>query len=231
MSGPNPLMAPTTRASEHFHAVRFYENEKSLCRIVAGFLGEGLAAGQPALVVATPEHRRGIVDELRERHFDVVRMHSAGDLVMVDARKLLSGFIVDGVPDAGRFAESTSRVLERTARGRDGLTIRAYGEMVDLLWKDGYDAAAIQVEMLWNKLARSHDFSLLCGYAMGNFYKDACVASICAEHTHVVGSDGTAIIADGGSLTIGDAPAPRPSAPAERIRGSAHSIGSSPFRG
>jgi hypothetical protein len=122
---------------------------------------------------------------------------------MVDARKLMSDFIADGVPDAGRFLESTTRVLERTARGREPLTIRAYGEMVDLLWKDGYDVAAIQVEMLWNKLARSRDFSLLCGYAMGNFYKDACVANICAEHTHVVGADGTPIVADSGSLTIG----------------------------
>ena len=37
---------------------------------------------------------------------------------------------------------------------------------------------------------------------MGNFYKDACAESICAEHTHIVVADGTAIIADGGSLTI-----------------------------
>jgi DcmR-like sensory protein len=201
MTGTNPVIGATP-ASGHFHAVRFYENEKSLCRIVAGFLGEGLATGQPALVVATPEHRRGIVDELRARHFDVVRMHAAGDLVMVDARRLMSDFIVDGVPDARRFVEGATRVLNRATRGREALTIRAYGEMVDLLWKDGYDVAAIQVEMLWNKLARSHDFSLLCGYAMGNFYKDACVASICAEHTHVVGSDGTAILANAGSLTI-----------------------------
>jgi hypothetical protein len=50
--------------------------------------------------------------------------------------------------------------------------------------------------------ARAHDFSLQCGDAMGNFYKDACVARICAEHTHIVGADGTTIIADGGSLTI-----------------------------
>jgi hypothetical protein len=123
MSGANPVIGATP-ASGHFHAVRFYENERSLCRIVAGFLGEGLAMGQPGLVVATPEHRRGILDELRVRHFDVVRLHAAGDLVMVDARKVMSGFIVDGVPDARLFTESTTRVLERTARGREALSIR-----------------------------------------------------------------------------------------------------------
>jgi hypothetical protein len=114
----------------------------------------------------------------------------------------MSDFIVDGVPDARRFLLSATRVLERASRAQEALTTRVYGEMVDLLWKDGYDVAAIQVEMLWNKLARSHDFLLMCGYAKGHFYKDACVASVCAEHTHVVGSDGTAIVGHAGSLTI-----------------------------
>jgi hypothetical protein len=56
--------------------------------------------------------------------------------------------------------------LRRVGRGRE-TTIRAYGEMVDLLWKDGRSAASIKLEMLWNRLAGTHDFSLLCGYAMG----------------------------------------------------------------
>jgi hypothetical protein len=36
------------------HAVRFYENDKPLARIVAQFLSAGLAAGNPAIVIATP---------------------------------------------------------------------------------------------------------------------------------------------------------------------------------
>jgi hypothetical protein len=35
-----------------------------------------------------------------------------------------------------------------------------------------------QVEMLWNRLANIHDFSLLCGYSMGNFYKDAMIENV-----------------------------------------------------
>jgi hypothetical protein len=64
--------------------------------------------------------------------------------------------------------------------------MRAYGELVDVLWKAGQDAAAIRVELLWNKLAATHDFSLLCGYAMGNFYKRAGLNAISREHSHVV---------------------------------------------
>ena len=44
--------------------------------------------------------------------------------------------------------------------------------------------------MLWNRLANTHDFSLLCGYAMGNFYKDATIQDVCRHHTHTVSDDG-----------------------------------------
>src|SRR4051812_33111550 len=69
----------------HFHAVKFYENPESLCRIVAEFLSEGLAQQQPALVIATLEHRGGIVQELSARHFDVPKLQRTGDLLMLDA--------------------------------------------------------------------------------------------------------------------------------------------------
>src|SRR5262245_49864135 len=80
MSEADPVII-TTPPGEHFHAVRFYENDKSLCRIVADFLGTGLAEGQPAVVVGTPDHRRGIVEALSARGFDVIRLSAAGDLV------------------------------------------------------------------------------------------------------------------------------------------------------
>ena len=61
--------------------------------------------------------------------------------------------------------------------------------MVDVLWQDGLTAAAIRLEMLWNQLAMTHDFSLLCGYAMGSFYKDAGMRDICAQHSHVIAAE------------------------------------------
>lgn len=205
MTAMNPVI-DATQASGHFHAVRFYDNDKSLCRIVAAFLGEGLAAGQPGLIVGTAQHTRGVVSELREKHFDVASLLAADDLVICDAREMMSTFMVEGFPNAGRFAASAATVFDRIGRGRKGQTIRAYGEMVDLLWKDGHDVAAIKLEMLWNKLARTRDFSLLCGYSMGNFYKGTSFTDICSEHSHVVNADGTPVIANAGSLTIASLP-------------------------
>jgi len=186
----------------HFHAVRFYENEASLCRIVASFLREGLVLGQPALVIATPEHSQGIVAELRAREMNVAALREDGNLVVLDAKKTMDSFMVHGQPDATRFNNAASSALGMT-RGRGRLPVRAYGEMVDVLWKDGRDVAAIQLEMLWNRLARSHQFSLLCGYAMGSFYKDAHVMDVCRQHTHLVSSDGTPRLSNADSLLVG----------------------------
>ena len=194
--------AKPERTSGHFHAVRFYENRASLCRIVARFLGEGIVSGQPTLVIATPEHRDAIVQELHGCHFDIDEVRAAGDLILIDAREALSAFMVEGQPDAARFTELAAKVFTRACRGRTGCTIRAYGEMVDLLWKDGLTVAAVRLEMLWNQLAMTHDFSLLCGYAMGSFYKDAGVADICDQHSHVLSADGTPAQVRGRSTTI-----------------------------
>ena len=180
-----------TSQSGHFHAVRFYDSPQSLCRIVAGFLAEGLRGTQPALVIATPEHRAGISEALRTQGLDIDALQSSGDLLLLDAEETLATFMVDGMPDAKRFQVAGTDVIQRACRGRKDCTIRAYGEMVDVLWKKGQSVAAVRLEMLWNKLAASQDFSLLCGYAMGNFYKGSQQQEICDQHTHVLSEDGT----------------------------------------
>lgn len=100
------MLDKTQNETGHLHAVKFYESRESLCRIVADFLGEGLSARQPALVIATPEHCDRIVAELRARHFNTEEMQAAGDLLLVDAAAMLATFVVDGVPDANLFSRA-----------------------------------------------------------------------------------------------------------------------------
>ena len=176
-----------------FHAVRFYEDDASLCRIVSRFVAEGLALDQPALIISTRPHLDCIVENLTAATIDVDALTRRGDLLLLDARETLATFMVNGQPDPDFFRASAGTALEKVARGRKK-TIRAYGEMVDVLWKDGLSAAAIKLEMLWNRLAHTHDFSLLCGYAMGNFYKDATIDDVRRHHTHVVSDNGAAAL-------------------------------------
>jgi hypothetical protein len=173
-----------------YHAVRFYENDKSLAYIVADFLAAGFVDGHPGIVVATPAQRAAILRELIARSFDVVELQRSDDLVLLDANDTLATFMTDGKPDVERFTDSMCDAIQRACRGRTDCRVRIYGQMVDVLWKNGEQDAAIRLEVLWNQLASTRAFSLLCGYAMGHFYKDAEFDDICGQHTHVVSPDG-----------------------------------------
>ena len=170
----------------HFHAVQFYNDPASLSRMVSGFLAEGLKKGDSAVIIATPAHRLLIEQDLRGSDVDVETLKRLGQLVVLDARETLHTFMVDGMPHPSIFKHVLGEVLTQICETNPECTIRAYGEMVNVLWKDGLEAAAIRLETLWNELAATHDFKLLCGYSMGNFYKGAALEDIKGLHSHVV---------------------------------------------
>ncbi|HJQ39278.1 MAG TPA: ATP-binding protein [Thermoanaerobaculia bacterium] len=163
------------------HAVQFYERDDFLCDRVAHFVAEGLGAGEPALIIATDDHRGAVLAQLRGRGCDL------GRVTFFDARETLEKFMSGAMPDEQKFYAIIGDAVSRRANG--GGRIRAYGEMVDLLWRDGKPDAAIRLEELWNGLANHHDFSLLCAYPMSNFLREADAGAfqdICATHSHVI---------------------------------------------
>ena len=172
---------------DHHHAVQFYGDNESLFATVAGFLSQGFVDGHPAILIATEDHRAAIVDHLRGRLIDVDKAQKVGSLISLDARQTLDLFMVRGTPDETRFEDTVGRLVADVLGRRDRTYLRAFGEMVDVLWKDGNPEAAIRLEMLWNKLAQRYGFALLCGYSMSNFHKETKgFEAICREHTHVV---------------------------------------------
>ena len=182
-----PAGRPASHADAgHFHGVQFYNDADSLCRIVGAFIGEGLERESLAVIIATPEHAARIEECLRRRGADVDALKRLGHLTIFDAHETLQLFMRDGMPNPGAFRRSVGEILAAVRRGREHRAIRAYGEMVNVLWKEGREAAAIRLETLWNQLASTHAFDLLCAYSMGNFYKGAALDEIKGQHSHVV---------------------------------------------
>jgi hypothetical protein len=181
---------PDDRLHPHHHAVQFYGTDQSLFVTVAGFLAEGLVAGQPAIVIATATHRIAILEHLCGRLIDCEKAIRNGDLVLLDAEATLDLFMVDDEPDGELFEQNVGRLVDQAINGRQRTILRAYGEMVDVLWKQGRSDAAIKLEILWNKLAMKYSFALLCGYAMGSFYKQTKqLEDVIAQHSHVIAHD------------------------------------------
>ena len=177
------------------HIVQFYEDDAFLCDSVEHFLAIGLAAGEPVCVVATEEHRAGFAARLARRGLSVDDARASGQLVWLDARETLAQFLVGDMPDWTLFSRFFGAILDESRR-RDPLAcVRTYGEMVDLLWRDGNKQAALRLEAMWNELASRHSLSLLCAYVMGNFYRSGDADSfrdVCRVHSHVLPAEGQA---------------------------------------
>ena len=175
-------------ANGGLHAVRFYDDDQALCRMVADFLGDGLTANQPAILVAVAGHREAIQQHRSERGCAVADLMTAGRIVVRDAHDLLDYIMEDGQPVADRFNEAVEPLVVAASHLGSGVA-RVYGEMVDVLWRNGQPRAATSLELHWHRWAKRREFSLLCAYSMGSFLKDA-VGDICRLHTHVFDETG-----------------------------------------
>jgi hypothetical protein len=154
---------------------------------LADFLANGIVAGQPTIVVATPGHRRLIENELSSQRFDIPALVRGGTLLLLDVRDTLDCFMLNGRPDPVRFRQTIGAAFEQVCQNGDETVVRAYGEMLDVLWRAGGCDAALQLEILWNELAKRYAFSLMCGYAMAGFDESAGHELVCSHHTHVHG--------------------------------------------
>jgi CheY-like chemotaxis protein len=177
-------LVPAIRRALLFHAVCFYEDSPSLARTVARFIGEGLAAGQPAVIVATASHAASIRDQLATDGVNAQERIERGELLILDAHQVLTRLMVNDQLDAECFEETINPLLDKAA-GTRKRPVRIYGEMVDVLWSSGREDAALSLEILWHQVIAGRKCSLLCGYSSG-----VCDGErfdvICDRHSHVV---------------------------------------------
>ena len=151
-------------ASGGGHTVHFYERSSFLIDRVSAFLAPGLGAGEAAVVIARPAHRSAIEARLRADGIDVAAERAAGSYLDLDAAETLGRFTVSGWIDRGLFVDVVGGAIARVRPRARFPIVRAFGEMVAVLWDRGEHEGAIRLEELWNDLLGHHPLSLLCGY-------------------------------------------------------------------
>jgi anti-sigma regulatory factor (Ser/Thr protein kinase) len=144
------------------HVVQFYEHESELAHTVGRYLSASVQTGGVAVVIATEPHHRAFESELKAAGIDSTQACLDGTLILLDAAATMAAFMPDGRIDGAAFREVVGSVMRQA--GQAGRRVRAYGEMVALLWDAGDVLAAIELEELWNELGRELQFSLLCAY-------------------------------------------------------------------
>jgi hypothetical protein len=168
------------------HIVQFFDSNESRAECVAEFLGEGIADGEPAIVVARPSNWAATLECLEDRGVPVRRALDEGMLVVKDAEDTLRRICRYEVPDPSAFEQVVGKAIAGLAPR--GGRVRAYGEMVDILAQNAELADAIKLEALWNKLGERTPFFLLCGYSAAHFVATSthrALRDICGAHSSV----------------------------------------------
>lgn len=188
-SDGEPIASPVdwTNVAPCEHFVQFYESDEFLIQSASGFLAAALRTGDCGVIAMTPEHRAALRESLAESGIDVAEAEAAGRFAALDARETLAQFMVGRSIDQERFDDGVGGAIRRMLQG--GRRLHACGEMVALLWTDGNREAAIQLEQLWDDLARQHKFALLCAYPIAIFgtpEQGDSFQEVCSCHSRVI---------------------------------------------
>ena len=185
-----------TEASSGGHVVQLYgKDDWFLTKSVSQFLMEGARQLDGLLVITTSAHRQAISRHLADEGGGAaLAAEREGRLVYLDARETLDRLLIDGRLDESRYESVVGGVLsEVLARSRSG-KVRAFGEMVGLLWADGHPEQARLVESIWNERLAGSRCSMYCAYAIDLFadgVDTAGVSAILGAHSHVLAGRNT----------------------------------------
>ena len=172
------------------HELEFYSDDAAFVVGFTRFIKASLRAGNAVIVVATEAHRKDILSALQAHGVDIVAAIDHRRYVSLDVADTLSTFMVNGLPDPARFQKVAGNLVAAAAKASKGERPRvaACGECAPTLWAQGSADAAVQVEHLWDGIAKNCNVDILCGYVLNSFRREQerhIYERICAEHSAV----------------------------------------------
>jgi hypothetical protein len=170
------------------HEVQFYSDESHSLDGFARFISAALKTGNVVVFVGTASHRRILLEKLHSERPDNRASVRQERYVALDAEEFLSNFVVDDMPDPNAFLKIADDLIIASANrtNREPLRVSLCGECAPILWAKGNADAAIRLEELWNKVARTHDVDIFCGYSLESLRCDEdsyTFRRICEEHS------------------------------------------------
>jgi CheY-like chemotaxis protein len=174
-----------------YHEVGFYPDDGSVWDARADLVRAALRNGNAAVVIASESHRSEFLSRLQAYGVDVRMAIEQARYIAQDVTAALSSLMVNDLPDPLRFSKLAGELIARAAASVAGDTSRVFvcGEGATLLWEQGNEEGVVQLEHLWNEMAKNHGIQVHCGYLLSSFHGETvrnAFGRICAEHSVVL---------------------------------------------
>lgn len=168
------------------HVVQIYENDDAFLTTLENFAAGGIDAKESIIIIGTDTHLNEINERLTKKGYNLDELIATNQYFPLNAVDTLAQFMVNGWPDENRFFECINEVIQKASV--NGQKVRAFGEMVAILWAEGKNGATVRLENLWNELHSKNNFSLYCAYPKVGFTQSLndSVDNICKTHSKVI---------------------------------------------
>ena len=187
VSGGLERIAQGDGLASHRHDVVFCSSDAVLVAAFGRFIAGALDRGNAVVVLVTDAHDRSLQRTLQALQVDLALAIRQQRYVPVSITELLAKVMVNGRPDPTRFLNAAEALLtEVVRRAGQHAEVAACGECSPTVWADGNVEAAIQLEHLWDDVAKSRQMDILCAYPLAARDESVpAVRRLCAEHTAV----------------------------------------------
>lgn len=168
------------------HVVQLYDNEETLIDMLAGFAGSGFNAGDSVILIATDAHLHALGKRLKAHGIHVDSLIANNQYIPLEANETLSQIMVDDRPDEKRFMKVVGETVKRAQR--NNRKVRAFGEMVAILWAANKPDATIELEKLWNKFCNRQALTLFCAFPRHVFDDSPydSIPQVCSCHSKII---------------------------------------------
>jgi MEDS: MEthanogen/methylotroph, DcmR Sensory domain len=178
-----------TDAAPGDHIVQLYQDQEFLNRAVCRYARAGLANGEGVMLFPTISHWNAFRPRLEAEGVDVQAAQERGQLTVVDADEILPRLMRGAMPDPPVFRRVFAEVVAQAHAGGSYQKVRAWGEMVNLLWERGDVAASMNLEDLFDQLNKIVDIVMFCSFLMDNFDGDVhehMLPRLGTNHSHLI---------------------------------------------
>jgi CheY-like chemotaxis protein len=188
VSGGLERIARGDSLASHGHHLLFCSSDAVLVAAFSRFIAGALDRGNTVIALVTEAHDVSLQRALQASQVDLALAIRQKRYVPVSIDELLAKVMVDGCPDPTRFRNAAEELLTEAARraGDQHADVAACGECSPTVWANGNVEGAIQLEQLWDDIAKSRQMDILCAYPLAARDESVpAVRRLCAEHTAV----------------------------------------------